>query len=93
MTPSIQLIIAGHSGKEDFTYKKYKEIIEELNLSGRLIFDINYISEERESGILKAANCMVLPYDVIFQSGVLLMSLSYVLSVVATKIPPLKNTK
>ena len=87
--PSIQLIIAGHSGKEDFI--KYKEIIEELNLSGRLILDINYISEEKREWYFKAANCMVLPYDVIFQSGVLLMSLSYGLPVVATKIPPFEE--
>ena len=48
---SIKLIIAGHSGKEKF--ENYQSIIDELDLSSRLILDINFISEEKENYILK----------------------------------------
>ncbi len=82
---SIHLIIAGHTGKDDFN--KYQSIIDELDLSSRLVLDINYISEEKRELYFKAADCLVLPYELIFQSGVLLMSMSYGLPVVASRIP------
>ena len=82
---SIHLIIAGHSGKDDFN--KYQSIIDELDLSSRLVLDINYISEEKRELYFKAVDCLALPYELIFQSGVLLMSMSYGLPVVASQIP------
>ena len=82
---SIHLIIAGHSAKDDFN--KYQSIIDELDLSSRLVLDINYISEEKRELYFKATDCLVLPYELIFQSGVLLMSMSYGLPVVASQIP------
>lgn len=86
---STHLIIAGHSGKDDFS--KYQSIIDELDLSSRLILDINYISEEKRELYFKATDCLALPYELIFQSGVLLMSLSYGLPVVVTKIAPFEE--
>ena len=83
--PSIELIVAGHLGKDDFS--KYQSIIDELDLASRLILDIDYISEEKRELYFKAADCLVLPYELIFQSGVLLMSMSYGLPVVASQIP------
>ncbi len=82
---SIHLIIAGHSGKDDFN--KYQFIIDELDLSSRLVLDINYITEDKRELYFKAADCLALPYELIFQSGVLLMSMSYGLPVVASQIP------
>jgi len=69
---SIHLIIAGHSGKEDFS--QYQEIIDELNLTDRLVLDVNYISEKKRELYFKATDSLVLPYELIFQSGVLLMA-------------------
>ena len=82
---SIHLIIAGDTAKDDFN--KYQSIIDELDLSSRLVLDINYISEEKRELYFKAADCLALPYELIFQSGVLLMSMSYGLPVVASQIP------
>ena len=82
---SIHLIIAGHSGKDDFS--KYQSIIDELDLSSRLVLDTNYISEDKRELYFKAADSLALPYELIFQSGVLLMSMSYGLPVVASQIP------
>ncbi|MBJ60187.1 MAG: hypothetical protein CMP64_06385 [Flavobacteriales bacterium] len=86
---SIKLIVAGHSGKDKF--ENYQSIIDELELSSRMILDINFISEEKRELYFKATNCVVLPYDFIFQSGVLLMSMSYGLPVVASRIPPFEE--
>ncbi len=86
---SIKLIIAGHSGKDKF--ESYQSIIDELNLSSRIVLDINFISEKKRELYFKATNCVVLPYDFIFQSGVLLMSMSYGLPVVASRIPPFEE--
>ena len=86
---SIHLIIAGHTGKEDFG--QYQAIIDELDLSSRLVLDINYISEEKRELYFKATDSLALPYELIFQSGVLLMALSYGLPVVATKIAPFEE--
>ena len=86
---SIHLIIAGHSGKDDFAY--YQKMIDEFDLSHRIVQDINYISEEKREFYFKAVDSLVLPYELIFQSGVLLMALSYGLPVVATKIPPFEE--
>ena len=66
-------------------------IIDELNLSSRIVLDINFISEKKRELYFKATNCVVLPYDFIFQSGVLLMSMSYGLPVVASRIPPFEE--
>lgn len=86
---SVHLIIAGHTGKEDFGH--YQSIIDELNLSDRIVLDINYITEEKRELYFKATDTMALPYELIFQSGVLLMALSYGIPVVATRIPPFEE--
>tara|TARA_B100000963_G_scaffold110976_1_gene96568 strand:+ start:3930 stop:5051 length:1122 start_codon:yes stop_codon:yes gene_type:complete len=86
---NIHLIIAGHSGKEDFN--QYELIIDQLKLKNRLILDINYISENKRELYFKAVDVLALPYEQIFQSGVLLMSMSYGLPVVASAILPFEE--
>jgi hypothetical protein len=54
-----------------------KKMIDEFDLSHRIVQDINYISEEKREFYFKAVDSLVLPYELIFQSGVLLMALSY----------------
>ena len=86
---SIHLIIAGSSGKVNF--HQYQEAIDRLNISDRVLLDVNYITEEKRELYFKAVNAMILPYEVIFQSGVLLMSMSYGIPVVVSDIPPFKE--
>ncbi|MBL6657914.1 MAG: glycosyltransferase family 4 protein [Flavobacteriales bacterium] len=89
VNPNVRLIIAGDTGKENF--EKYQKIIDELNISQRLILDINYISDARRELYFKAVDAMILPYEIIFQSGVLLMAMSYGLPVVASNITPFEE--
>ena len=44
-------LIAGHSGKDKF--ESYQSIIDELNLSSRIVLDINFISEKKRNCISK----------------------------------------
>ena len=86
---SIHLIIAGDTGKESFD--KYQNLINKLGISERVILDINYVSDSKRELYFKAVDAMVLPYEKIFQSGVLLMAMSYGLPVLASDIPPFKE--
>ncbi|MDB2415668.1 glycosyltransferase family 4 protein [bacterium] len=89
LKPKIHLIIAGETGKENF--EKYQQRIDELNIADRIVLDLNYISDSKRELYFKAADAMILPYEIIFQSGVLLMSMSYGLPVVASKITPFEE--
>ena len=80
----IKLIIAGNPWKDDFS--TYQNIIDRNQLGEQVITNISYISDEDREYYFKACDALILPYREIFQSGVLLMSLSYSLPVVASDL-------
>lgn len=84
-----RLIIAGKpvNGKFD----AYQQIIDRLSIAERVILDIEYITDAKRDWYFQASDATVLPYEVIFQSGVLLMSMSYGLPVIASDIPTFKE--
>lgn len=85
-TPTnIKLIIAGKPWKDDFL--SYQQQIDALGLSDRVILDIGFIEDEKRALYFYAADANVLPYRIIFQSGVLLMAMSYGLPVIASNLP------
>ena len=69
----------------------YSTWIDNLYHEGKLITDIQYISNEKRDLYFKAADLIVLPYRKIYQSGVLLMALSYQLPVIASDLVPNKD--
>ena len=87
--PNIHLIIAGKPVNNNFD--DYQRIINELQISNRVFLDIGYVTDQKRDWYFQASDATVLPYEVIYQSGVLLMSMSYGLPVIASNIPPFKE--
>lgn len=81
----IHLIIAGKVWKDDFNI--YQEIIDKNNLHNNLTAHIYYISDQQVPLYYHAADTIVLPYREIYQSGVLLMAMSYQLPVIVSNLP------
>lgn len=80
----VSLIVAGKVWKDDFA--RYQKIIDELNIADRVRLNIRYIPDEEVDLFYSAADCVVLPYRKIYQSGVLLMAMSYGLPVLASDL-------
>jgi len=82
----IHLIIAGKPWKDDFSM--YMNLIKEFGLADRIIADIGYIDDDLRELYFKATNLVVIPYREIYQSGVLLMGMSYRIPVIASNLKP-----
>lgn len=83
------LVIAGRVWKNDF--KIYQKIIDDKNLSDYCIIHNKFIPHEDVDYYYSSADLVVLPYKRIYQSGVLLMSMSYEKAVLVSDLPPLKE--
>jgi D-inositol-3-phosphate glycosyltransferase len=82
-----RLIIAGEVQKE---YTEYMEEIRPMMAreleQGQILMKVQFIPDEDMEIYLKAADVLVLPYKTIFQSGVLFLSYSFGLPVIATDV-------
>ena len=85
----VVLLIAGKPWKDDFS--NYQKLIDELAISKYCKLDIKFISHSDVSNYYSAADIVVLPYRKIYQSGVLMMSLSYKKPVVVSDLPSFKE--
>jgi len=81
---NIQLIIAGKLWKNDFSY--YDDLILKKQIESRIIKKLHFIENSERDYLYAAANMLVLPYRKIYQSGVLLMAMSYGLPVIASDL-------
>ena len=88
-TVKARLVIAGRT--RNCSIADYASLLEPLNVSDRVLMDINYISNEKRDLYFSAADVIVLPYKKIYQSGVLVMALSYQLPVLASDLEPNKD--
>ncbi|MFT7823746.1 MAG: glycosyltransferase family 4 protein [Sulfurimonas sp.] len=82
----IKLIIAGKPWKDDFS--SYDTLIAEYGLQNRVIKMIRFIEDEEREKLFFAADANILPYRIIYQSGVLLMAMSHGLPVIASDLSP-----
>lgn len=89
VNPSVKLIVAGKVWKDDFDV--YQQIIEQNKINDKVILDIQFISNDKRELYFKSADLMVLPYKEIYQSGVLLMAMSYGTPSLVSDIPPFKE--
>jgi len=87
--PDILLLIAGKTWENDFT--TYQRIIDENNLSDYCLLHTKFIPHADVEHYYCAADLVVLPYKKIYQSGVLVMTLSYGKPALASDLPPLKE--
>ncbi len=86
---NIKLIICGKPWKDDFFI--YDQIIEEYKIQSRVIKFVRYIEDHERELIFKASDAIIIPYKRIYQSGVLLMGMSYGLPVIASDLEPIKE--
>jgi glycosyltransferase involved in cell wall biosynthesis len=85
----IKLIIAGKPWKDNFS--DYDELIEKYRLENRVFKMIRFIEDNEREKLFFAADVNVLPYRIIYQSGVLLMAMSHGLAVIASDLPANKE--
>ena len=87
--PDVLLLIAGKVWENDFT--NYQRIIDENNLSDYCLLHTKFIPHDEVEHYYCAADLVVLPYKKIYQSGVLVMTLSYGKPALVSDLPPLKE--
>ncbi len=85
----VKLIIAGKSWKDEFT--KYDKIINKYNLQNRIHKINKFIDDTQRDLLFHASDISIIPYKIVYQSGVLLMSMSYGLPVIASDLPAIKE--
>ncbi|ODS30601.1 MAG: hypothetical protein SCARUB_04282 [Candidatus Scalindua rubra] len=73
--PTVKLLIAGKVWKDDFN--QYQKTIKTLGIKENVIQHIKYIPDKCVKYYFSSADLVVLPYRKIYQSGVLLMAMSY----------------
>ncbi len=79
-----KLIIAGLPHRDNFEY--YNQLIDDLKVSDMVVKIIRFISDDERDYLFKNADALMLPYRKIYQSGVMLLSMSYGLPVVASDL-------
>jgi D-inositol-3-phosphate glycosyltransferase len=83
--PDVLLLIAGRPWKTDFA--RYDALIDELNMREHCRLHIGFIPDEEVMDYYAAADLVVLPYRRIYQSGVLMMAMTYGRPVVVSDLP------
>lgn len=79
-------VIAGKVRNE--RWSRYEDLITSLNIRNKVIPVIRHITDEERDFLFAACTAIVLPYTHIYQSGVLLMAMSFPLTVIASDLPP-----
>lgn len=82
--PHAKLLIAGKVWKDDF--EQYEKIIETHGISKNIIRHIRYIPDSEVLNYYSACDIVALPYRKIYQSGVLLMAMSFAKPVITSNI-------
>ena len=83
--PEVTLLIAGRPLRKDFS--TYERLIDSLGIRDRCVLHIRYISNDELPLYFAAADIVALPYRRIYQSGVILMAMSYGRAVVVSDLP------
>lgn len=80
------------AGKErDESISGYSVMIADLEEKGKITIINRHISDSERDFLLKKCDAVILPYRHIYQSGVLLMAMSYGKTIVASDLPAFKE--
>ena len=88
---SYQLIVAGRPKGCEPYWREVQQQIEQSGMRERVIEKIEYIPDEDVELYFKAADVLMLPYNHVFQSGVLFLGYSFGLPVIATDVGCMKE--
>ncbi len=81
-----KLIIAGRV--REGSWSQYEKTISSLNIANRIIPVIRFINDRERDFLFSISHAIILPYTRIYQSGVLLMAMSFPKTVIASDLPP-----
>jgi D-inositol-3-phosphate glycosyltransferase len=81
-----RLIIAGKV--REGSWNKYEQMIRALNLQHKIIPVIRHITDEERDFLFANTKAVILPYKKIYQSGVLLMAMSFPCVIIASALAP-----
>jgi D-inositol-3-phosphate glycosyltransferase len=82
---NVRLVIAGKAWKSDLD--EYTTLINDLNISDTTKTDFRYIPDGEVASFYSKSDLIVLPYKEIYQSGVLLLSMSYGKPILCSDLP------
>jgi len=83
--PGVTFLIAGRPWRSDFS--RYEALIRKLGIRDHVVLHSRFIPHEEVASYYAAADVVVLPYRRIYQSGVVLMAMSYRRPVVVSDLP------
>jgi D-inositol-3-phosphate glycosyltransferase len=86
-----RLIIAGKPKWNEIYWSQIVQMMIERDVRDRVIERIEHVPDEETELYFKAADVLILPYTRIFQSGVLFLSYSFGLPVIAADVGALKE--
>jgi glycosyltransferase involved in cell wall biosynthesis len=80
----LTLVIAG--GGERALFNQYVEQAKRLGVSARFVFRPGYLTDDELAGLLRMCDFTIFPYRHIYQSGALMLSLTFSKAVVAANL-------
>jgi D-inositol-3-phosphate glycosyltransferase len=86
-----RLVVAGQIKGCQPYWEKMEQLIDDLGVRKFIIQEIKYIPDEKVEAYFKASDVLLLPYKFIYQSGVLFLSYSFGLPVIATDVGSLRD--
>jgi len=87
--PEILLVVAGKVWKDDFS--EYERLIEDHSLQNSVDLRIDFVANEDVPYYFNAVDAIVLPYQKIYNSGVLIRAMSFATPVIASDFGPFKE--
>lgn len=90
LSEKVRVLIVGNSKSTEYTEQALKKT-EGSPLHDKILAHIKYIPDSEVEYYFKAADCIVLPYRAIYQSGVVFMAYTFGLPLIVTDVGNFRN--